>query len=78
MTQTHHLRLAAGLLALLFAPAVDRWVERLDAWLERRAERVARQPPRQPRASITIDGWRLSQLAAAAIVRLGGAGVNGA
>ncbi len=24
----------AGLLALLFAPAVERWVERFDAWVE--------------------------------------------
>ncbi len=27
--------LRAGLLALLFAPAVDRWVERFDAWAGR-------------------------------------------
>ena len=27
---------AAGLLALLFAPAADRWVERFDAWVEGR------------------------------------------
>ena len=27
---------AAGLLALLLAPAVDRWVERFDGWVERR------------------------------------------
>ncbi len=27
---------AAGLLALTFAPAVDRWVERFDAWVEGR------------------------------------------
>ncbi len=26
----------AGLLALLFAPAVDRWAERFDAWVEER------------------------------------------
>ncbi len=26
--------LAGGLLALLFTPAVDRWVERFDAWVE--------------------------------------------
>ena len=25
---------AAGLLALLFAPAVDRWWERFDVWVE--------------------------------------------
>lgn len=30
------LPLAAGLLALLFAPAVKRWVERFDAWVEER------------------------------------------
>ncbi len=36
MTQTHHLPLAAGLLALLIAPAVDRWCERFDAWVEGR------------------------------------------
>ncbi len=30
------LPLAAGLLALLLAPAVDRWWERFDAWVERR------------------------------------------
>ena len=24
----------AGFVALLFAPAVDRWVERFDAWVE--------------------------------------------
>ncbi len=34
MTQTHHLPLAAGLLALLLAQAVDRWVEPFDAWVE--------------------------------------------
>ncbi len=27
MTQTHQLPLAAGLLALLLAPGVDRWVD---------------------------------------------------
>ena len=27
---------AAGLLALLLAPAVDRWVERFDEWVDRR------------------------------------------
>ncbi len=26
----------AGLLALLFAPAVDRWVDRLDRWVDGR------------------------------------------
>jgi len=26
---------AAGLLGLFLAPAVDRWAERFDAWLER-------------------------------------------
>jgi hypothetical protein len=26
--------LATELLALLFSPAVDRWVERFDAWVE--------------------------------------------
>ena len=26
----------AGLLALLFAPSVDRWAERFDAWVEGR------------------------------------------
>ena len=30
------LPLAAGLLALLLAPAVDRWEERFDAWVEGR------------------------------------------
>ncbi len=30
---------AAGLLALLVAPAVDRWAERFDAWVGRRAAR---------------------------------------
>ncbi len=34
MTQTHHLPLTAGLPALLLAPAVDRWVERFDAWVD--------------------------------------------
>lgn len=27
---------AAGLLGLLFAPAVDRWLERFDAWVDER------------------------------------------
>ncbi len=30
---------AAGLLALLLAPAVDRWWERFDAWVEGRLSR---------------------------------------
>ena len=30
------LPLAAGLAGLLFAPAVDRWAERFDAWVEQR------------------------------------------
>ncbi len=36
MTQTHHLPLAAGLLALLLTAAVDRWWARFNAWVEGR------------------------------------------
>ena len=38
MTDTfpYALPAAAGLVALLLAPAVDRWVERFDAWVEGR------------------------------------------
>ncbi len=36
MTQPITYRSRAGLLALLLAPAVDRWVERFDAWVDRR------------------------------------------
>ncbi len=50
------------------APAVDRWVERFDAWVEGRVKADSETeiflddtPPTRP----------------AAIVRLGGAGVNG-
>ncbi len=31
---------AAGLLALLLTPAVDRWWERFDAWVDRRWPRA--------------------------------------
>ena len=34
------LPLAAGLLRLQFAPAVDRWWERFDAWVERRTAQL--------------------------------------
>ncbi len=33
---------AAGLLALLLAPAVDRWAERFDAWVEGRGDVVGK------------------------------------
>ncbi len=33
---TEPVKVAAGLPALLMAPAVDRWAERFDAWVEGR------------------------------------------
>ena len=38
------LALAAGLLGLLFAPAVDRWVERFDRWWVTYGERTGGNP----------------------------------
>ncbi len=34
----------AGLLALMFAPAVDRWAERFDAWVEGKCRRQRPKP----------------------------------
>ncbi len=51
MTDLHPYTLpaAAELLGLLLAPAVDRWAERFDAWVEGRRRRYAavRGSPRQ-------------------------------